>query len=324
MSKPGIFIIGKIPPPIGGVTIHIERLLYNLRRDNVPFEAMSLRASTLKKFIPKYISYRVVHLNISSVYLRALLTLVSFLTGKKHINTYHGSLGNKSRVKNFFDKISIHFSTFPLVLNEGAYKFALKYNRKTKKISAFIPPPIEEELPGGISSKVKALRAGYKTVFCTNAFGVMYDDRGQEIYGISELVRVFSQVCDKALIISDPSASYRNHFRRNNIQLTDNILMITVPHSFFEILKLSDCYIRNTSTDGDSLSVKEALYLKKNVLATNCVKRPEGVCLYGVSNSSELLSKIKEMEKIDIPKNQHPQLSCYPELKKIYEELTGR
>ncbi|MGE5351598.1 MAG: glycosyltransferase family 1 protein [Acidobacteriota bacterium] len=321
MNKQGIFIIGKTPPPIGGVTIHIERLLYNLRKDKVPFEAMSLSASNLKKFIPKYLSSRVVHLNISSVYLRALLTLVSFLTRKRHINTYHGSLGNKSSIKNFFDKISVHFSTIPLVLNDEAYKFASRHNRKTRKISAFIPPPFEEILSEEISLKIRALRAWYKTVFCTNAFGVMYDDKGGEVYGITELVEVFRQVLDKALVISDPSASYMNYFLKNNIKLTDNIIMITVPHSFFEVLKLSDCYIRNTSTDGDSLSVKEALYLYKNVLATSCVQRPEGVCLYGVRNSTELISKIKGMEKPDSAHNNPGQISGYPGLKKIYEEL---
>lgn len=321
MSKSGIFIIGKTPPPIGGVTIHIERLLHNLRMDNVPFRAMSLRASSLKKFIPEYLSSRVVHLNISSVYLRALITLFSFITGKKHINTYHGSLGNKSRIKNFFDKISVYLSTYPVVLNDEAYKFASRYNRRTVKISAFIPPPFDEALPKEIKENIESLRSAYKTLFSTNAYGVMYDHRRREIYGIIELVEIFRDLCDKALIISDPSAAYRNYFLKNNIKLTDNILIIPVPHSFFEVLRLSDCYIRNTSTDGDSLSVKEALYLHKKVLATSCVQRPEGVSLYESGSSSGLSGKIKEMENVESAPGDISNLNGYPELKRIYEEL---
>ncbi|MGE5431535.1 MAG: hypothetical protein ACM3QX_10710 [Syntrophomonadaceae bacterium] len=321
MNRTDLFIIGKTPPPIGGVTVHIERLLYNLRRDNIPFESMSLKASTLRAFIPKYLASGIIHLNISSVYLRALLTLVSCLTKKKHINTYHGSLGNKSRIKNIFDKISIRLSTYPVVLNDEAEKFAFAYNANTKRISAFIPPPYEEALSEEIKGKIRELRKGYKTLFCTNAFGVMYDHRKQEIYGISELVQIFSSLCDKALIISDPSASYRNYFTKNKIKLTANILMISEPHSFFEVIRLADCYIRNTSTDGDSLSVKEALYLSKNVIATNCVQRPDGVRLSIAGSQSDLLSRINETENIESAKKNHILVNGYPELKKIYEEL---
>lgn len=321
MNKDRIFIIGKTPPPIGGVTVHIERLLYNLRKDKIPFESMSLSRSTLGKFIPKYLASRFVHLNISSVYLRTLLTMISYLTGKRHINTYHGNLGNKSRIKNTFDKISLRFSSFPIVLNDEAFRFATRYNRNARKVSAFIPPPAEEALSEEIRKNIQELRMGYKVLFCTNAFGVMYDDRKQEIYGISELAGIFKDLCNKALIISDPGASYRSYFFRNNIKLTENILMISEPHSFFEVLKLSDCYIRNTTTDGDSISVKEALYLNKNVIATGCVERPEGVILCEVNNPSSLLSRINETEEKSGSKSNHKPLSGYEEIRKIYEEL---
>ncbi|MCW3115835.1 MAG: hypothetical protein JWR18_4231, partial [Segetibacter sp.] len=39
--------------------------------------------------------------------------------------------------------------------------------------------------------------------------------------------------------------------------------------------------------DGDSLSVKEAIYLGLNVIATNVVDRPEGVFL--VENNKEII-----------------------------------
>ena len=57
------------------------------------------------------------------------------------------------------------------------------------------------------------------------------------------------------------------------------ISVINELHPFVEILKVSDCLIRNTTTDGDSLSIKEALYFGKKVLASNCVSRPEEVQL---------------------------------------------
>ena len=61
---------------------------------------------------------------------------------------------------------------------------------------------------------------------------------------------------------------------------------------FFEILKLSDCLIRNTTTDGDSISIKEAIYLNKKVIATNCVDRPEGIKLIDVNNYDQIEKEI--------------------------------
>lgn len=319
MNKSSILIIGKTPPPIGGVSVHIERLLYSLRQDDIPFESMSLSLSTLRKFIPAYLRCRIIHLNITSVYVRALLTLTSFILNKKHVNTYHGNLGSKKRIKNMFDKVSIYCSAYPVVLNDDSRDFAIRYNKRTIKISAFIPPASVEPLKDEIKREIGALRVNFKELYCTNAYGIMYDDNKHEIYGISELVRVFSSLSDRALILSDPAGSYKNYFEKNNITPGKNILIISEPHSFVEVLKLTDTYIRNTSTDGDSLSVKEALYLRKNVIATNCVQRPEGVILCEVNNSDDLIRKITEPALR--PVSEYPVISGYPDLKRLYEAL---
>lgn len=42
MSKAQILIIGKIPPPIGGVTIHIQRLIQCLQNNDIEYQYLSL------------------------------------------------------------------------------------------------------------------------------------------------------------------------------------------------------------------------------------------------------------------------------------------
>jgi glycosyltransferase involved in cell wall biosynthesis len=108
---------------------------------------------------------------------------------------------------------------------------------------------------------------------------VSYDKYQNEIYQVSLLVDIFKKFERKALIISDPSGAYKNLFTSRNEILPSNIFIISAPHNFFEVLKLSDAFLRTTTTDGDALSVKEALYLNKPVLATNVVDRPQGVVL---------------------------------------------
>ena len=58
----------------------------------------------------------------------------------------------------------------------------------------------------------------------------------------------------------------------------------------------SDCLIRATTTDGDSLSVKEALYYKKKVIASNCVDRVPNVILYDNLDFNQLQEKILSIE----------------------------
>jgi glycosyltransferase involved in cell wall biosynthesis len=167
----------------------------------------------------------------------------------------------------------------PIVINEKSFKIAQKLNNRTQLISAFIPPPSIEELPEQIQNAIHDLQINYDQIFCTNAYNVSYDKYNREIYQISDLVSLFSTYTKKALIVSDPSGAYFKLLEAKKTIIPANIYFITIPHDFNAIIKESACMIRFTSTDGDSLSVKEALIAGVPVIATNVVDRPSGVTL---------------------------------------------
>ena len=51
--------------------------------------------------------------------------------------------------------------------------------------------------------------------------------------------------------------------------------------------------IRHTTTDGDALSVREALYLQKRTFATDCVPRPQGtICYHNIDELEKLLETV--------------------------------
>jgi hypothetical protein len=103
---------------------------------------------------------------------------------------------------------------------------------------------------------------------------------GAEIYGICDLIKKFNDTKKSLLIVSDPSGKYLEYLQSKKIIFNSNIFLISEPHDFFEIMKLSDAFIRNTTTDGDSLSIHEALFLGKLVFATDIVTRPENCIVY--------------------------------------------
>ena len=75
-----------------------------------------------------------------------------------------------------------------------------------------------------------------------------------------------------------------------------NFLIINFQHHFVPVLIQSNVYLRHTNTDGDSVTVREALYFNKICLSTNVVDRPEGVYTYSYENLYETLNKLTQIK----------------------------
>ena len=89
-------------------------------------------------------------------------------------------------------------------------------------------------------------------------------------------------------VISDPSGNYG----RRHPSVSNNILIINTPHPFYKVLDYVDCFIRYTSTDGDSLSIHEALEQGIPVIATDVVSRPNNVFLIHRGDNKKLKTTI--------------------------------
>lgn len=289
MNKKKLIIIGKTPPPIGGVTIHVQRLLDSIDKKGLRYEFISTELKYIPKIFAKLTINKYCHLHTSNVFLRFFLILFSKIIFSKVIFTYHANLGTFNSFKNFLDKLSIKFSFIPIMINERSFREAILINKRSLIISAFIPPTENIPLSNELLEKIYFNKVKYKKMFCTNAYDLVFDKQRKEVYGITDLISLFNRNSDKLLIISDPSGNYFNYIIKNSLIINENIMFISEPHSFFEIIKLSDILIRHTTTDGDSLSVKEGLFLNKVVLATNVVDRPTGVISYSTINELKRL-----------------------------------
>lgn len=319
-SQQKVIVIGKIPPPIGGVTIHVKRILEHFDTyNNNQIIFFDLRNINGVSFLNTICKYRIFHLHTSNVYFRFFFSLFCFLTFKKLVITIHGDLGRFTFWKNIFDYLSVRICHIPIVINKGSFLFSRTLNRRSLLMSSFLPPIQTKMLDANILLDVDYLRKGYPYVFCTNAYNISWDKNSEEIYGIIQLLDIFTKLNKEALIISDPSGAYYRYFHKNNISVPKNVMIISYDHDFFEVLKLADVFIRNTTTDGDSLSVKEALYLNKTVFATNIVDRPEGCILYPKQDNLYLMKIINEFtSNVNLNVNVD---SCYSQLSDLYTKL---
>jgi hypothetical protein len=72
-------------------------------------------------------------------------------------------------------------------------------------------------------------------------------------------------------------------------------LLIHEKISFVQLITQCDIVLRTTNTDGDSLTIREALYLKKPVLSSDAVKRPTGTHLFITRDQADLNFELKKM-----------------------------
>jgi glycosyltransferase involved in cell wall biosynthesis len=290
-----ILILGKIPPPIGGVTIHTSRLLDLCDKENFEYTFYDLSNFEIRTFIRVIRRSKIAHIHANNPLLLFLFSFACFIYNTYSILTIHGNINSYNTIMSLFEVLAISFVKKPILLNSFSLKKAKKFNKNSIMISSFIPPLLNEGISRNHLSKIVSIKQKANYVFCTNASDLVYDKFGNEVYGILPLIDFFNNNPNLGLLISDPKSSYKNYIHNNNIAVNPNIILLTGKHSFFEIIKKSNCVIRNTSKDGDSLSIKEALYLNIPVIATNCVDRPKGVELIEYGSQQSLSNGITNL-----------------------------
>lgn len=274
-----VLIIGSLPPPFGGVTIHTQRLLYYCDKEKIDYTFISKNAGLLS-LIRQIVKHRTIHLQISNIYVSFVLILFSRLLFKKIIITRHGDIDRNHGIKKWVDLLCVKYATLPILLNRTSYNIGIRLNRKAIQLSAFIPPPAIMPPPPFLQNVIAEFKKQYKYIFCTNAFNLAFDSAGGEIYGIIPLIELFRQFPDLSLVAATCNQNYTDYIKKKNIAVPRNVFIVDTPIDYSGLIKETDASIRNTSTDGDSLSIHESLYCRKPVFATDCVPRPEGTILF--------------------------------------------
>lgn len=282
-----LLIIGPLPQKhgIGGVTIHVQRLLDYMDINNIPYSFVDYKEKSIRDVLAFIRKATIVHLHISNPKYQFMLALLCCFLRKKSIITVHGNYGRFRTIDNFWVRMSIRFATIPVLINQGSYEKCKKFNKRAQMVPAFIPPQKQEVLEPEIIRIINRIHGEGKKIVSTNAYNVTYDKKGNEIYGIDFLVDFFRDNKNYELVVSDPSGNYKKKYP-NTIE---SVEFINYPHPYFELLKYVDYFVRNTSTDGDALSVKEALYLKKPVICTDVVDRPDGVYTFKYSEKKSFM-----------------------------------
>jgi glycosyltransferase involved in cell wall biosynthesis len=291
-----ILLIGPMPLPSGGVSVHISRLLRKSKKHpHLELAVFDLRKLKLFRsnetsggvisLLFFFLAAHVVHIHLSHP-VKVFVARVCKLFGKKILYTQH----NQREWKNQSSQAMINLaSRILLVFDPG------EIPSNGKVIPAFIPPDKVGELSGELKSKI----ASYKKVILS----IRSDNNGrageEDLYGFDLILKAVKEIPiieNTALLLVDPSGSsflkYKGELKEVIEHSGIEVICINENLDFPALLSKADLFIRASRSDGDSLSVREALQAGVTVLASDCVSRPEGCILFKSGDAVDLEGKI--------------------------------
>ncbi len=324
-TNPKIALIGPYPPPYGGIAIHIQRLkeqlekrgyecvVYELGRQE-PSEKNIIRIKNSKKWLLKYFIFAkddVIHFHNPDWRMRVIMGLMGLL-GKKTVISIHGeSLSDSLKEGSWFRKQIIKFglkhTSFVIADNEKIKDIVLSLKVKQQKVacvSAFIPPIVKEDDYQKVPRYVWDFIHQHRPVISANAFRISFYN-GVDLYGLDMIVEVTARLKDKypklGIVFCLPYIGDQEYFNKLSCQikekcLDDHILFITESLAeVYPIWQKSDIFVRPTVTDGDALSVREALYLNTLVVTSDACPRPKGVVLFNNRDIDSFTRRVEEV-----------------------------
>ena len=321
---------------VGGVSIHVRRLS-QLVSDNYNVEIIdesklifndgviyNLRSGRVVKYFQLILTSNIIHIHTSINWLRLIHVLLSKILFKEVILTIH-SLTHITSKNNFFllklasrcaDKVICVNNIIKNKLGKSSYIV----------IPAYLPPILHEEndLPEELQIILDINKN--RKIIVSNAYRLVLFN-GQDLYGFDLLIEVARKIKVKKdnfkiiLIVSSLEnnnellSNYTNMLIKEKLENQISILPYSI--SFVKLIQRSDMVVRATNTDGDSLTIRESIFLNKPVIASDVIERPKGTILFKNRDSNDLYTKILE----NINKQKKPAMSSNLEYKKFYLNL---
>lgn len=315
-----ILFIGPYPPPLGGVSVHMKRLIEILRKKGHKIHVFDASkkyklkgANFIKLFQTIYFnSYDIIHIQRFDMRKLLILLLFKYFKKSKIYYTDHNPrlFDNTNKLTNYFKKRYITKLDYLVVVGEHIID-----NYKENKVdlpgnvlvmNAFLPPPLEEEneIIQTYSNETKEFIRRHKPIIIANAWQVVFY-RGVDLYGLDLCVELTYKLKNKypeigflfALANEKVNIDYVNKIRKEikDLGIDNNFHFLTGQKELWPLFKKADLCIRPTVTDGDALSIRESLYFNCPVLASDVVRRPKGTILFKSRDADDLYCHVREM-----------------------------
>jgi glycosyltransferase involved in cell wall biosynthesis len=314
---------------MGGINqniLRIESLINgfnkNIFLDESPLDewnqkTYNIRSISLLKYFKIIKSCDIVHIHTPVWWLRCMHILASKILRRRIVVTIHSWKNFRKLSADFMTtKFCLQFADKVIYVNKEYDCFFNLKKSSTYYMPAFIPDISKKR--NNMPEKLKNLFEKKRKIISANAYRLDLINN-MDLYGLDiclETARLFKENAENFTIIfivaSLRGKSNQIYLKYSDIvkkeKLEDYILIYPKAIDFLALIELSDIVIRPTLTDGDALTIREALYKRVPVIASDAIQRPKGTIIFKNRNSSDLYSKIKgvlsgniKLEKHDMP-----------------------
>ncbi len=320
-----IAILGIFPPPFGGVSVHIKRVMdcFSLQnnmllfwpteqwwRRFLPWYIMRLWWRLLV-YRPKHVYYHSTYLTTSIIELAALAFLRRLMKYQLHIIDHdcrHLYRRHES-IKRLYRWI-IKRTDSVVCMGMATAKSYSDNNIMVDNITiedAFIPPIKRNErlIFGTYPSSLTIFMKDHTPLVLMGAAHLMRIDK-KDMYGVDRAIQLLADIADEypdaGLLIGLPQIGDTVYFQwlqklMREYGIAERIYILHGNKEIWPLFERVDLFIRPTLTDGDSISIREALHFKVPVVASDVSDRPAGVHCFATSSRADAARVTKKVLK---------------------------
>ena len=310
--------LGPYPPPHGGVQTNLVAIREYLRRSGHTCDAINLTrfrrpdadgvyypvgAAALMRLLRR-LPADILHLHFGGDLTPRLLGLALFCTllpGRKTVLTFHsggypGSPAGRTAARATLRGFVLRRIDGLIGVNSEIAALFAKFGVRQERIRTILPfavQPPDRTLP--LPERVAAFLSAHSPALLTVGLLEPEYDLPMQIDVMAEILQRYPRA--GLLIVGAGSLEESLRARIAGTPYREHVLLYgDMPHAVTLRATLeSDLLLRTTRYDGDSISVREALYIGTPVIATDNGMRPEGVHLIPTSDPGGLRDAVCDL-----------------------------
>ncbi len=321
-------IVGPVPPPYGGVTVHNRRLLGHLDRAGLDYVLYNISGepSGGPRIVPvghegagwfvRYILTArepVIYIHSSRWDVWSATWWLSRVRGKSVIIAVHTDSLRRLwperpwwyrravvaafRAAKRLVAVNTHIREF---LDEIA-----GVGDKTVVVPAYIAPA---EAPGdeaGIDAAIRSFCESHGPVLLANGAPIVYDD-GRDLYGIDMTIELADRLRADYPRLGvlwyqlrfagwDPAYAERMEEEIRRRGLDAHWRFVEPTGEMIPIFRHVDVFLRPTCSDGDAVSIREALHFRVPAVASDAAPRPEGTVTFRTRDQDDFEASVRHV-----------------------------